>query len=191
MPSVLRHRTLKNVWSCLTYRSSTYRRGKCQNSRSRLFPACTTKERSAELVMRNVNKINTVGFMYFYWSIIIYNLCVILWPVQCSLHPGCGGGSAGGCPAAAGRSAGTSGSWAVCGPSSQERSPLTWIQSSAVLQTHTHTHTEKDVKYLTRFYVHFTRSLGPENHSGHTNLAGMWHQHGDMQTVAADTAAHS
>ena len=36
--------------------------------------------------------------------------CVILWPVQCNLHPGCGGGSAGGLLAADGTSAGTSGS---------------------------------------------------------------------------------
>ena len=41
---------------------------------------------------------------------VIGTVGVVLGPVQCSLHPGCGGGSAGGCLAADGTSAGTSGS---------------------------------------------------------------------------------
>lgn len=44
------------------------------------------------------------------YSAVILKAGVILWPVRCSLHPGCGGGSGGGRPAADVMSAGTSGS---------------------------------------------------------------------------------
>lgn len=44
--------------------------------------------------------------LWFDWT----GVGVVLWPVQCSLHRGCGGGSAGGVLAAGAMSAGTSGS---------------------------------------------------------------------------------
>lgn len=61
---------------------------------------------------RTQNKLpeaQTKQFLYSY-SAVILKADVVLWPVQCSLHPGCGGGSGGGCPAADVTSAGTSGS---------------------------------------------------------------------------------
>lgn len=64
--------------------------------------------RSAALAMLSLHTADScaiTGPLYERWA-----SYVVLGPVQCSLHPGCGGGSAGGSPAAGGMSASTSGS---------------------------------------------------------------------------------
>lgn len=166
------------------YHLSTCRRGKCQNSSSRLFPACTKREGVEKRKRWGVSDVKSPTRQ----SLSVVWVGVVLWLVQCSLHRGCAGGSAGGVLAAGGMSAGISGSWAVCGPSFQEQSWRTWTHSPAALRKHTQTHTEILYKssnmWETLFFLNSRNSLGSENHLGRTNPVEIWHQRGDIQTAA-------